>query len=57
MVYERNLVEYQNTFGPTYEMLLAKYEGKVSKVIDAGTRSNTGMDVLRGVATVKLAKL
>jgi hypothetical protein len=57
MIYERNLGEYKNKYGPTYEMLLAKYQGKVSEVIDAGTRSNTGMDVLCGVATVKLAKL
>jgi len=57
MVYERNEVEYGNKYGPTYEMLLAKYEGKPSNVIDAGTRSNTGMDVLCGVATVKPAKL
>ncbi len=57
MVYERNLVEYQNKFGPTYEAQLAKYENNPSKVIEASTRSNKGMDVLCGVATVKLAKL
>lgn len=57
MVYERNLEEHGNKLGPTYETLLAKYNGNVSEVINAGTRSNTGMDVLCGVATVTLAKL
>jgi len=57
MVYERNLEEHGNQYGPTYETLLAKYGGNVSEVINAGTRSNTGMDVLCGVATVVLPKL
>ncbi len=57
MIYERNLRDHQNKYGPSYESLLEKYHGDVSEVINAGTRSNAGMDVLCGVATVKLAKL
>jgi hypothetical protein len=57
MLYERNLKEHGNMYGPTYETLLEKYHGDPSEVINAGTRSNTGMDVLCGVATVKPAKL
>lgn len=51
MIYERNLNKYQNKYGPTYESLLKAYKTPAA-VIAAGTRSNTGMDVLCGVATV-----
>jgi hypothetical protein len=56
MLYERNEREYGNKFGPTYESLLDKY-GSADQVIQAGTRSNAGMDVLTGVATVAPAKV
>jgi len=51
MIFERNQNKYQNKYGPTYESLLKAYKTP-DKVILAGTRSNTGMDVLCGVATV-----
>lgn len=56
MIYARNERDHQNRFGPSYESLLAKY-GSNEEVIRAGTRSNAGMDVLTGIATVKPAKL
>jgi hypothetical protein len=56
MIYQRNEDKYQNKYGPSYESLLAKY-GSADEVILAGTRSNAGMDVLTGIATVKPAKL
>ena len=56
MIHERNEREYGNKFGPSYESLLDKY-GSADEVIRAGTRSNAGMDVLTGIATVAPAKL
>jgi hypothetical protein len=52
MLYQRNLETYGNPKGPSYESLLAKY-GSPQGVIEAGTRSNTTMDVLTGIATIE----
>ncbi|MFL6627929.1 MAG: hypothetical protein ACJ8G1_15915 [Vitreoscilla sp.] len=51
MIYKRNEGKYQNKYGPSYESLLKMYNTPAA-VIAAGTRSNAGMDVLCGVATV-----
>jgi hypothetical protein len=51
-VYAKNLKDYGNPLGPSYESQLAKY-GTPQAVIEAATRSNRTMDVLTGVAKVK----
>lgn len=55
---ERNMHEYKNPEGPTYEMALKKADGDPTEVIASALRSNQGVDVLCGVCTVvKKAKL
>lgn len=48
----RNLAKYQNETGPSYEYFISK--GKTAQdMINSATRSNSSMDILTGIATVK----
>jgi hypothetical protein len=52
VVYKRNLANYGNTTGPTYDSQLAKY-GTSTEVINAALRTNDSMDILTGIAKPK----
>ena len=49
----RNLAEYGNANGPTYEMALKKADDDPTEVIASALRSNKGVDVLCGICKVK----
>lgn len=52
VVYQRNLKEYGNKFGPTYESQIDKY-GNPTEVINATLRTNNSMDILTGISKPK----
>ncbi len=49
----RNLREYGDPNGPSYEMALRKADGDPTEVIASALRSNKGVDVLCGICKVK----